>query len=69
MIERIRKEIEKRMAEGDGFTRICMKDGRQFDIDLCVDGNYHITYPPYIHIGFSKWCKDLNEVAAFFATV
>lgn len=69
MIEKIRKEIEKRMKDGDGFTRIYMKDGRQFDVNLCVDGNYLICYPPYIHIGFRKWCRNLDEVAKFFATV
>lgn len=65
MIDRVVKELERRLYEGDGFTRLYMKDGRQLDIDLCVDGNYRICYPPYFYEGFTKWCKTLQEVARF----
>ncbi len=64
-LDRIIGEIKKRMDDGDGFARLYMKDGRQLDIDLCADGNYRICYPPYIHEGLTKWCKNLEEVAEF----
>lgn len=68
--------LKERLEKGDGFTRITMKeDGQQIDIDLCGDGKYHISFPPYYgdrdygvemrYKPLDKWFKGLDEIAEF----
>ena len=68
--------LRTRIAAGDGWTRLRMKeDGQEIDVDLCYGGKYHVTFPPYygdrdqgvpmIYKPLDEWFGGLDEVAEF----
>ena len=71
IVEELRSRLEK---DGDGFTRIKMKeDGQEIDIYLTVDNKYMVTFPPYYdaskrdapYKALSEHFDGLDEVAEF----
>lgn len=66
--------LRKRLAEGDGWTRITMKsDGQEIDICVSADSKYLVTFPPYYdatkrnapYKALNKWFGGLDEIAEF----
>lgn len=73
---KIVEALRKRIADGEGWTRITMKsDGQEIDIAHSVDNKYHVSFPCYYgdsdyrhkapYKPLDRWFNGLDEIAEF----
>ena len=72
--EKVIAALQKRLADGGGWTRLKMKeDMQEIDISITVDNNYLVTFPPYYDASkreapyklLNERFNGLDEIAVF----